>query len=57
MGTRLFISKYTNLPFGEVQEELIELLENKDERFRKMGLYYQEERDNALKEEFQKLKL
>lgn len=54
METRLTISRYAkqeDTSKEELEQELIEALEKKDERFRKMGLYFKEERDEALRHE------
>ncbi len=40
----------------ELFEEVKETLEERDERFKKMGLYYQEERDQTLMEEVKRIK-
>ena len=55
MNTRLLVSKYSKHKYEDVEEELIELLEHKDERFRKMGMYFEEERNETLKREFANL--
>lgn len=57
MNTRMFVSKYAKEPYEDIESELISILENKDERFRKMGMYFNDERKEAFREEFNKLKL
>jgi len=39
------------------EDEIIELLEKKDERFRKMGTYFRDEMHEALQIELQRLKM
>jgi hypothetical protein len=55
MQTRMLLSKYTGKKPEEVEEELVEVLEHKDERFRVMGEYFSQERKEALFEELRKL--
>jgi len=53
--TRMQIQKLKGNPFEEVIEELTEIFEAKDERFRTMGMYFKEERDKMLSEEVKKV--
>lgn len=52
VDTKQIIRKYATKPYESVEQELIEELEEKDDRFVKMGECFFEERHVALKEEF-----
>jgi len=54
-ATRMLVSKYTKEQNAE--EQLTELLEDKDSRFKTMGLYFEGERQEALRDEIRALTL
>jgi hypothetical protein len=51
MDTRLLISRYAKEGSSDLVAVLIEALEKKDDRFKKMGMYYPDERLSILRRE------